>query len=64
MRRTEKVDLKGQAVSRGFGFVDYSKHEHALVALRSVNNNPNIFGPSQVTTLQYYNTTANTSTPW
>jgi len=47
MRRTEKVDLKGQAVSRGFGFVDYSKHEHALVALRSVNNNPNIFGPSQ-----------------
>jgi nucleolar protein 4 len=29
--------------SKGFGFVEFTKHEHALKALRELNNNPNIF---------------------
>lgn len=31
------------ASSKGFAFVAFSKHEHALAALRNLNNNPNIF---------------------
>jgi len=33
--------------SSGFGFVHFKFHEHALVALREVNNNPHIFGPAR-----------------
>lgn len=29
--------------SKGFGFVAFSKHEHALAALRRLNNNPSAF---------------------
>ena len=29
--------------SKGFGFVSFSRHEHALKALRKLNNNPKIF---------------------
>lgn len=29
--------------SKGFGFIAFSKHEHALAALKAVNNNPAIF---------------------
>lgn len=29
--------------SKGFGFVAFSKHEHALAALRCLNNNPAVF---------------------
>ncbi|RWW52403.1 hypothetical protein BHE74_00041178 [Ensete ventricosum] len=39
---------KGKGVitkhSRGVGFVDFKEHEHALVALRVLNNNPETFG--------------------
>ncbi|KAJ7543705.1 hypothetical protein O6H91_09G049400 [Diphasiastrum complanatum] len=30
--------------SRGAGFVEFSEHQHALVALRVLNNNPDVFG--------------------
>ncbi|KAL0489849.1 nucleolar protein 4 [Acrasis kona] len=30
--------------SKGFGFVEFTKHEHALCALREINNNPTLFG--------------------
>lgn len=29
--------------SKGFGFVAFSKHEHALLALEKINNNPDVF---------------------
>lgn len=29
--------------SKGFGFVAFGKHEHALAALKAINNNPKIF---------------------
>merc|ERR1719259_1460186 len=35
---------KGQGKSRGFGFVSFATHDQALVALRHVNNNPDIVG--------------------
>ncbi|KAJ8572242.1 hypothetical protein K7X08_008753 [Anisodus acutangulus] len=31
--------------SRGVAFLEFSEHEHALVALRVLNNNPETFGP-------------------
>ena len=33
--------------SRGYGFVDFKFHEHALIALRGINNNPSILGSKQ-----------------
>ncbi|XP_040199149.1 RNA-binding protein 28 [Rana temporaria] len=45
-------DLKGlpgnqKGQSLGFAFVDFSDHEHALAALRQINNNPDLFGPKK-----------------
>ncbi|KQK12647.1 RNA-binding protein 28 isoform X2 [Brachypodium distachyon] len=41
-----KNEKKGAAQkhSRGVAFVDFQEHEHALVALRVLNNNPGTFG--------------------
>ncbi|MCO5588836.1 hypothetical protein L7F22_042796 [Adiantum nelumboides] len=33
--------------SRGVAFVEFTEHEHALVALRVLNNNPETFGPDR-----------------
>ncbi|KAH9696355.1 hypothetical protein KPL71_023146 [Citrus sinensis] len=38
-----KVDTKHY--SRGVAFVEFTEHQHALVALRVLNNNPKTFGP-------------------
>ncbi|XP_031273863.1 RNA-binding protein 28 [Pistacia vera] len=38
-----KVDTKNY--SRGVAFVEFTEHQHALVALRVLNNNPETFGP-------------------
>ncbi|KAJ4716578.1 RNA-binding 28 [Melia azedarach] len=38
-----KVDTKHY--SRGVAFVEFTEHQHALVALRVLNNNPETFGP-------------------
>uniref|UniRef100_A0A1B6HF17 RRM domain-containing protein n=2 Tax=Homalodisca liturata TaxID=320908 RepID=A0A1B6HF17_9HEMI len=46
MRDLKHLDSKGQSVSKGFGFVSFEKHEDALKALRSINNNPSIFTPN------------------
>lgn len=46
----DKKPLKGQLMgqSLGYGFVQFKEHEHALAALRYLNNNPDIFGPNKV----------------
>ncbi|TKS73365.1 RNA-binding protein 28 [Collichthys lucidus] len=41
-RKPEKGQVMGQSL--GYGFVQFVEHEHALSALRYLNNNPNIFG--------------------
>ncbi|XVF01054.1 hypothetical protein REPUB_Repub04eG0054600 [Reevesia pubescens] len=38
-----KIVIKNQ--SRGVAFVQFTEHQHALVALRVLNNNPETFGP-------------------
>ncbi|TKY68087.1 RNA-binding protein 28 [Spatholobus suberectus] len=44
-----KDERKGKVAqerhSRGVAFVEFSEHQHALVALRVLNNNPETFGP-------------------
>ncbi|XP_075064622.1 RNA-binding protein 28 [Mixophyes fleayi] len=45
-------DLKGVGGNRrgqslGYAFVEFVEHEHALAALRQVNNNPDLFGPKK-----------------
>ncbi|XP_078139213.1 RNA-binding protein 28 isoform X2 [Centroberyx gerrardi] len=41
-RKPEKGQALGQSL--GYGFVQFRDHEHALSALRHLNNNPDIFG--------------------
>ncbi|KAL4317932.1 hypothetical protein GQ457_18G017280 [Hibiscus cannabinus] len=38
-----KIVVKNQ--SRGVAFIEFTEHQHALVALRVLNNNPETFGP-------------------
>lgn len=43
MRDMKNVDATGKGKSKEYGFVAFTTHEDALRALRSINNNPNIF---------------------
>ena len=47
MRDIKRADSNGIGKSKGYGFVEFSKHEAALTALRNTNNNPNIFTASK-----------------
>jgi nucleolar protein 4 len=38
-----RPDENGKPRSRGIGFVEFEEHEHALAALRALNNNPTTF---------------------
>lgn len=38
-----KSDENGKPRSKGMGFVEFTEHEHALTALRALNNNPDAF---------------------
>lgn len=40
MKDVKKGKEVTKKYSRGVAFVEFSKHEHALVALRVLNNNP------------------------
>ena len=43
MRDLKHANEDGVSRSLGYAFVNYSTHEHALFALRTLNNNPEIF---------------------
>ncbi|PON77404.1 Splicing factor-like protein [Trema orientale] len=45
MKDVKKGTLVTKNHSRGVAFVEFSEHQHALVALRVLNNNPETFGP-------------------
>jgi len=38
-----KSDENGKPRSKGMGFIEFTEHEHALNALRALNNNPDAF---------------------
>jgi nucleolar protein 4 len=40
LKNEKKSSSTAQKHSRGVAFVDFQEHEHALVALRVLNNNP------------------------
>ena len=42
-----RPDADGKPRSRGIGFVEFADHEHALAALRSLNNNPDVFNKAR-----------------
>ncbi|XP_015268508.1 PREDICTED: RNA-binding protein 28 [Gekko japonicus] len=44
MRDRKAPAGKGQGQSLGYAFVEFQEHDHALAALRRVNNNPQLFG--------------------
>jgi len=48
MRNLKKVDPNGVPISKEYAFVTFKQHEDALKALRSINNNPNIFNSNKV----------------
>lgn len=47
MRDLRNVDAKGVGKSKEYGFVSFTKHDDALLALRNINNNPNVFNPKR-----------------
>ena len=49
MRDLDRVNAKGVGKSRGYAFVNFLDHQHALQALRNTNNNPEIFSDKKVT---------------
>lgn len=48
MRDLTQLDANGEGRSKGFAFVEFIHHHHALATLQLLNNNPNIFGPLKV----------------
>ena len=48
MRDMTHVNTAGIGKSRGFGFVAFTDHQHALAALRHLNNNPEVFTNEKV----------------
>lgn len=51
MRNLRQLDQENKPVSKGYGFVSFTEHEHALAALRNVNNNPTLFNKNKVISL-------------
>ncbi|XP_072386107.1 RNA-binding protein 28 [Diabrotica undecimpunctata] len=47
MRDMKNIDSNGLGKSKEYGFVTFSKHENALMALRNLNNNPEIFSTNK-----------------
>ncbi|XP_066999250.2 RNA-binding protein 28 [Anabrus simplex] len=47
MRDMRNVDAQGVGKSKEMAFVKFTSHEHALQALRNINNNPDIFTKSK-----------------
>ena len=44
LRDTTKKDKSGKPQCKGIAFAEFKDHEHALCALRQLNNNPAPFG--------------------
>lgn len=40
VRDEERRDARGNPRSKGFGFLEFEKHEHALATLQALSDNP------------------------
>jgi nucleolar protein 4 len=47
LRATDRLDEKGVGKSKRIGFVEFDVHEHALLTLRKMNNNPEAFAKEE-----------------
>ena len=47
LMETERTGPDGAPRSKGIGFVEFTEHEHALCALRQLNNNPTTFSKAR-----------------
>ncbi|KAK4757226.1 hypothetical protein SAY87_007353 [Trapa incisa] len=45
MKNVKNGEVLNKDCSRGVAFIEFTEHQHALVALRVLNNNPDTFGP-------------------
>jgi nucleolar protein 4 len=43
LRSADRLDAKGEGRSKRYGFLEFEEHEHSLLALRRLNNNPEAF---------------------
>ena len=48
MRENKPTADNPKGKSKGFGFLSFKKHEDALLVLRKLNNNPNVFSATNV----------------
>ena len=44
LMESERLTKEGNPASKGIAFAEFADHEHALCALRQLNNNPAVFG--------------------
>lgn len=44
LKESAKPEVDGRSQSKGIAFAEFVDHEHALCALRQLNNNPAPFG--------------------
>ena len=51
MRDLAKLNNKGVGKSRGYAFVNFTEHAHALKALNGFNNNAEVFGEKKVSNI-------------
>ncbi|KAI3861637.1 hypothetical protein MKW98_000589 [Papaver atlanticum] len=51
--KESKEAKKPKNHSRGVAFIEFTEHQHALVALRVLNNNPETFGPEHRPIVQF-----------
>ncbi|KAF8955152.1 RNA recognition motif-containing protein [Entomortierella lignicola] len=54
VRSKDRVDASTQELrSKGYGFLEYSTHAHALAGLRWLNNNPSLFGEKKCLIVEF-----------
>ncbi|KAF9913988.1 RNA recognition motif-containing protein [Lobosporangium transversale] len=54
VRSKDRVDAATQMLrSKGYGFLEYSTHAHALAGLRWLNNNPTLFGAKKCLIVEF-----------
>jgi len=48
MKNFKDVNIGDASSSKGYGFVNFYDPQHAIKALRAINNNPEIFSSKRV----------------